>query len=102
MVRWFVVWKHTQHYWALPDEERMKIVEASAQKLKKDMEAGIIKDWAVKADNSGGYLIVEGTEAQLYQTVMPTSKYVSCEGTAVISLSSFLEALNKGKAAMRK
>ena len=102
MVRWFVVWKNTQLYWALPDEERLKIVEASAQRLKAGMEAGLIKDWAMKADSSGGYMIVEGTETQLFETVMPTSKYVSCEGTAVISLSSFLEALDKRKAAIGK
>ena len=102
MAKWLVMWKMTQEYWSLPDATRFKILEDAMKTVKADMDSGFVKDWGIKADNSGGYIIYEGTETRCVEACMRYAKYLSSEGTPVISLTQFSEVFKKRTAEIRK
>jgi hypothetical protein len=102
MTKWLVMSKNTPQYWSLPSAERIKMAEAAAKTTKTAIESGLIKDVGHKADNSGGYYIMEGTETQVFEWFLQFTPYVAFEATPVISLAQFSEALKKRAAAIGK
>jgi len=59
------------------------------------MKSGDITDWGSYCDASGGYCIVEGNEAEIFDAIMKWYPYVSFDAKPVLSVDQVIESINK-------
>ena len=95
MTKWYVKWKLTDQYWSLSREERLKVGLQTLEMVNADMKAGILTDWAITTDTGKGYALAEGTETQLYQSLIKYRPNTAFEVTPVIPFAQHAETLKK-------
>ena len=95
MAKWVIRWKKTPVFMSLPVAEIMKVTQTQLMMIKTDMDAGLIKDWGAKADNSEGYAVMEGTETQIYEDLLKYQPYISFEASPVMTLTQYSEGMMK-------
>lgn len=100
MTKFLIKWK-TESFFNLPPEERLKLFIQMAESVKATIDAGTTKDWGIDAAGGSGYAIMEGTETEVYETLLKYRPYITFEVNPVISLDKHLESLKK-MAAQRK
>jgi hypothetical protein len=102
MTKWHVEWKLTDQYWSLSDAERLKVGLKMLEMVNGDLKAGLIKDWSITTDTGKGYTIAEGTETQLYESLIKYRPYNAFEVTPVIPFAQHKATLQKIAAAVQK
>jgi len=95
MTKWYVKWKLTEQYWSLSNAERLKVGIQTLGMVNADMKAGLLKDWAITTDTGKGYAIAEGTETQLYESLIKYRPYNAFEVTPVIPFAQHYATLKK-------
>ena len=80
----------------------MKLVAAQLDMIKASMDAGLIRDWGIKAGGDEGYAVMEGTETQIYEDLVRYSPAISFEATPVLSVAQLSETMKKLAATMGK
>ena len=102
MTKWYVEWKLTEQYWSLSDAERLKVGLQMLEMVNMDFQAGLIKDWSITTDTGKGYNIAEGTETQLYESLIKYRPHVTFEVTPVIPFAQHKATLQKVAATAQK
>ena len=93
MAKWIVKWDLIPLYWSLPDAERVSVGLNTLEMVKADIAAGLITDWGINTDASGGYCICDCSQTELYQALLKYRPYISFTTTPLISLDQHYQTL---------
>jgi hypothetical protein len=94
MTKFLVKWK-VESFFTLSREERLNLFIWMAETAKAQMDTGLFTDWGINADGGSGYVIAEGTETDVYESIIKYRPYITFEVSPVISLNKHLETLKK-------
>ena len=103
MVKWLILWKMREQYYSLSKEEHAKASLLLREMTLADLKAGSPwKDWGGKTGSDEGYGLLEGTEAEVNESLVKYSPYVSFEATPVVSMPQLAEAAKKRAVSIKK
>jgi hypothetical protein len=74
-------------------EELERFVLRMLEGVKADLQAGVMKDWGICADGSGGYLVYEvPSEADLFASVRKYMPHVDFDVRQVLTIEQAIES----------
>ena len=83
-------------------EERVKLWLSMLEMIKADMKAGVLKDWGMCSDGSGGYGIMEvASETDLYTALLKWIPHVNFDVKPVLTVDQTIESIKKAVAAAK-
>jgi hypothetical protein len=78
-------------------ELSLKLLEA----VKAELSAGRFTEWGQFSNGNDGYAIIDGSEEDLFATMLKYSPFVAYEVFPVLSVEQTMEAVKKAAAAMQ-
>jgi hypothetical protein len=102
VTKWYIKWNLTEQYWSLSNAERLKGGLQMLEMVSGDLKAGLLTDWSITTDTGKGYAIAEGTETQLYESLIKYRPYTAFEVTPVIPFAQHNATLKNLAAAAQK
>ena len=87
MGKYLVLWEVDQTRVPVDAKERGTAWSLLMAMVKKDIEAGVTKDWGAFVGEVNGYTISEGTEVEIGSRLMQYAPYVSFKLHPVASVS---------------
>jgi hypothetical protein len=75
------------------EDELNKTVLLILKGVRTELQAGLMKDWGICADGSGGYMIYEVlNEAELFEHIDKYRTYISLEARQVFTVEQAIES----------
>jgi len=98
MAKFYVRWQLSPLGTPPNPEERVKLWLSMLEMVKADLSAGLVKDWGMCSDASGGYAIIESSEVDLYTGLLKWIPHVSFDVKPVLAVDQVLESIKKATA----
>ncbi|MCP8305069.1 MAG: hypothetical protein H3Z50_06365 [archaeon] len=76
-------------------KERVKNWLSMLEMVKADLKAGVLKDWGLCSDGSGGYGFSELSEADLYTALLKWIPYVNFDIKPVLTVDQTIDSIKK-------
>jgi hypothetical protein len=95
MTKYLVKWQKNESLMPQDPVMMAKLQLSLLEGAKADLKSGKIIDWGSYSDASGGYLIVEGNESDLFNGILKYYPYISFDAKPVLSVDQVIEAINK-------
>ena len=95
MGKYLVLWELDQSRVPVAAKERGAGWSLLMEVVKKDIKAGITKDWGAFVGEINVYTIVEGTEVEIGNTLMQYAPYVSFKTHPVASVTQVGDIIKK-------
>lgn len=95
MGKYLVLWEIDQSRVPVDAKERGTTWGLFMEMVKKDMQAGITKDWGAFVGEARGYAIDEGTEVQIGNTTMQYAPYVTFQVHPIASVAQVGDIIKK-------
>jgi len=102
MTKFYMRWQLDPTKIPVNPEERAKLWQSMLEMVKADLNAGVLKDWGMCSDASGGYGFSELNEVDLYTALLKWMPYVTFDIKPVLTVNQTIESLKKAVAAMKK
>jgi hypothetical protein len=83
-------------------EERGKLWINLLEMVKADMKSGLLTDWGIWFDSSGGFAIAESEEDTLHAAILKWIPYIVFDIKPVLSVDLVLGNIKKAAAAVKK
>jgi Domain of unknown function (DUF3303) len=75
------------------EDELNKTILLMLKGVRTELQAGLMKDWGICADGSGGYMIYEvPNEAKLFEHLDKYRTYISLEARQVLTVEQAIES----------
>lgn len=75
------------------EDELNKTIILMLNGVRTELQAGLMKDWGICADGSGGYMIYEvPNEAKLFEHLDRYRTYISLEARQVLTIEQAIES----------
>ena len=95
MGKYLVLWEIDQSRVPVSAKERGAAWGLLLEVVKKDIKAGITKDWGAFVGEINGYTVVEGTEVEVANTLMQYAPYVSFRTHPIASVTQVGDIIKK-------
>jgi hypothetical protein len=95
MGKYLVLWEIDQSRVPVAAKERGPAWSLLLEMVKKDIKAGIVKDWKAFVGEINGYSIAEGTEVEVGNMLMQYAPYVSFKTHPVASVTQVGDIIKK-------
>ena len=95
MGKYLVLWEVDQGRVPVDAKERGAAWGLMMEIVKKDIQAGISKDWGAFVGEINGYAVAEGTEAEVANMLMQYTPYVSFETHPIASVAQIGDIIKK-------
>ena len=103
MTKFFIKWWVDSASAKIPDTPQ-KLMELSLKMLeavKADLSAGKMTEWGTFGNGRDGYIIIDGSEEDLYVTMLKYFPVVAYTVSPVLNVDQQMEAVKKAAAAMQ-
>ncbi len=94
MGRYLLLWELDRSKIPVDFKERGEAWAQLTGMCKQQMKEGNMKDWGAFIGEMNGYMVVEGTEAEVGISIQPFTPYVFFETHPIASLSQLDEIIN--------
>ena len=88
-------WKMKMQNVPLDPAERNKLYIQMAGMIKQDLEKGVLTDWGMYMDGSGGYGVSELSPKDIYSIVLKWATYCSFDAKPVLNTDEVIESAKK-------
>jgi hypothetical protein len=95
MGKYLVLWEVDRSRVPVDAKERGTAWGLLMDMVKKDIQAGITKDWGAFVGETNGYAIDEGTEVEVGNTLMQYAPYVNFEVHPIASVAQVGDIIKK-------
>ena len=95
MPKFYIRWELDPTKIPLDPEERTKHYLKMLDMVKADLKAGVLKDWGMCSDASGGYAFSELSEVDLYTALLKWMPYVDFDIKPVLDVDQVIASLKK-------
>ena len=95
MGKYLVLWEVDQGRVPVDAKERGAGWGLMMKMVKKDIQAGISKDWGAFVGEINGYAVAEGTEVEVANMLMQYAPYVSFETHPIASVAQVGDIIKK-------
>jgi len=93
--KYLVLWEVDRSRVPVDAKERGTAWGLLMDMVKKDIQAGITKDWGAFVGETNGYAIDEGTEVEVGNTLMQYAPYVNFEVHPIASVAQVGDIIKK-------
>jgi hypothetical protein len=99
MPKFYVKWQMNPMAIPADPEQRVKGWLSMLDAIKRDMQAGTIKDWGICCDGSSGYTIAEAaSETDLYTSLLKWMPHVNFDAKPVLTIDQTIASIKKATA----
>jgi hypothetical protein len=95
MGKYLVLWEIDQSRVPVSAKERGPAWSVLLEMVKRDIKAGIVKDWGAFVGEINGYSIGEGTEVEIGNMLMQYAPYVSFKTHPIASVAQVGDIIKK-------
>jgi hypothetical protein len=95
MGKYLVLWEIDRSRVPVDAKERGTAWALLMEMVKKDIKAGITKDWGAFVGETNGYTIGEGTEVEIGNTLMQYAPYVTFKTHPIASVAQVGDIIKK-------
>ena len=95
MGKYLVLWEVDQSRVPVDAKERGAAWGLMMEMVRKDIQAGISKDWGAFVGEINGYAVAEGTEVEIANMLMQYTPYVSFETHPIASVAQIGDIIKK-------
>ena len=95
MGKYLVLWEMDRSKIPVDAKERGAAWTLLLDMIKKDMQAGVIKDWGAFVGELGGYNICEGTEVEIGAMLVQYAPYSSLKVHPLASMAQMAEVFKR-------
>lgn len=99
MPKFYVRWQLNPIMVPANPQERVKLWLSMLEMVKANLNAGVLKDWGMCSDASGGYGFSELSEVDLYTALPKWMSYVNFDVKPVLNVDQAIESIKKAVAA---
>ncbi len=94
MTKFHIEWKQSSK---IPDDpvKLAKLYLSHMEQIKADLKSGKLNDFRQYSNGSSGYLLIEGTENDVFTTLMKYLPYVEFDVKPIVNVDQTIEAINK-------
>jgi len=93
MSKFYIKWEMNPLMIPADPKERMKNWLSMLEMVKTDLKAGVLKDWGMCSDASGGYGFSELSEEDLYTALIKWMPYVNFDIKAVLTVDQTIKSI---------
>lgn len=94
MTKFHIGWKQSSK---IPEDpvKLAKLYLSHMEQVKADLKSGKLTDFGQYSNGSSGYCIIEGTENDVFTTLMKWLPYVEFDVKPIVNVDQTIEAINK-------
>ena len=93
MPKFYIRWRMNPKVPIKTEEELERAVLLMLKGVKADLQAGLMKDWGMCIDGSGGYMVCEvPSEAELFDSLHKYRAYVGFDAMQVLTVEQTMES----------
>jgi hypothetical protein len=94
MTKFHIEWKQSSK---IPEDpvKLAKLYLSHMELVKADLKSGKLTDFGQYSNGSSGYALVEGTEIDVFTTLMKWLPYVEFDVKPIVNVDKTIEAINK-------
>ncbi|MCJ7443874.1 MAG: hypothetical protein MUO26_04985 [Methanotrichaceae archaeon] len=95
MAKFHIKWLKNESL--MPQDPAMmaKLQLSMLEGVKASLKSGKLTDWGSYCDASGGYCVMEGNEAEIFDEILKWYPYVSFDAKPVLSVDQVIGGINK-------
>jgi hypothetical protein len=93
MAKYLALWKIDQTRIPVDPKERGAAWSALMKVVKKNLKAGLTKDWGAFVGETGGYAIYEGTELEVMKNIQQYIPFASFQVHPIASVDQVVEMI---------
>jgi hypothetical protein len=98
MAKYHVKWELNPLTSPEDPEKRAKLWISMLEMVKSDLQAGRFRDWGAHVDINSGYCIAEGTEVEVFASLLKWIPYVIFDVKPALSVDQVTETINRAVA----
>jgi hypothetical protein len=102
MTRFYIKWHVNTRYIPVNPEERIKNSLKLLEMVRADLQSGILKEWGMFNDNSGGYAIAETDEKTLHTAILKWIPYTTFDIKTVLTVDQAIADYKQAGVAAKK
>lgn len=94
MTKFHIEWKQSSK---IPEDpvKLAKLYLSHMELVKADLKSGKLTDFGQYSNGSSGYALIEGTETDVFTTLMKWLPYVEFDVKPIVNVDKTIEAINK-------
>jgi hypothetical protein len=102
MTKFYIKWHVNTMYIPVNPEERIKNSVRLLEMVRADLQSGILKEWGMFNDNSGGYAIAETDEKTLHTAILKWIPYTTFDIKTVLTVDQAIADYKQAGVAAKK
>jgi hypothetical protein len=102
MSRYYMKWQINPLTVPARPEERVKLWISLLDMVKADLKSGMLTDWGMNSDLSGGFALAETDEVSLHAEILKWIPYIVFDIKPVLSAEQVMANTTKAAAAAKK
>lgn len=94
MTKFHVEWKQSSK---IPEDpvKLAKLYLSHMEQVRADLKSGKLTDFGQYSNGSSGYIIIEGTENDVFTTLMKYLPYVEFDVKPIVNVDQTIDAINR-------